>query len=146
LQTVAQWCVGGQQDLFGKPLFNAPKWNFSANGEYDVPVSYHNWKPFVTGSVRWQSQVVFNLLQDPDSVQKAYSLSDLAVGAQDEHFKLTVFCNNVFDKSYALTRGATGCSTSVRLRIRRPMPSIGRRRGTASGTSEFAWGRISEDV
>jgi iron complex outermembrane receptor protein len=27
------------------------------------------------------------------------------VGAQDEHWKLTVFCNNVFDKSYALTRG-----------------------------------------
>jgi len=105
LQTVAQGCVGGQQDLSGKPLFNAPKWNFSTNGEYDVPVTFHNWKPFVTGSVRWQSQVVFNLLQDPDSVQKAYGLFDLAVGAQDEHWKLTVFCNNVFDKSYALTRG-----------------------------------------
>jgi iron complex outermembrane receptor protein len=107
LQTVAQGCVGGQQDLSGKPLFNAPKWNFSTNGEYDVPVTFHNWKPFVTGSVRWQSQVVFNLLQDPDSVQKAYGLFDLAVGAQDEHWKLTVFCNNVFDKSYALTRGRT---------------------------------------
>ncbi len=108
LQTVAQGCVGGQQDLSGKPLFNAPKWNFSANGQYDVPVTYHNWKPFVTGSIRWQSQVVFNLLQDPDSVQPAYSLFDLAVGAQDEHWKLTVFCNNVFDKSYALTRGRNG--------------------------------------
>jgi iron complex outermembrane recepter protein len=108
LQTVAQGCVGGQQDLSVKPLFNAPRWNFSANGEYDVPVTYHNWKPFVTGSVRWQSQVVFNLLQDPDSVQKSYGLFDLAVGAQDEHWKLTVFCNNVFDKSYALTRGRNG--------------------------------------
>jgi iron complex outermembrane receptor protein len=105
LQTLAQGCVNSQQDLSGKPLFNAPKWNFSANGQYDVPVSYHDWRPFVTGSVRWQSQVVFNLLQDPDSVQKAYSLFDLALGAQNEHWKLTVFCNNVFDKSYALTRG-----------------------------------------
>ena len=105
LQTVAQGCVNSQQDLSGKPLFNAPKWNFSANGQYDVPLTYHEWRPFVTGSIRWQSQVVFNLLQDPDSVQPAYSLFDLAVGAQDEHWKLTVFCNNVFDRSYALTRG-----------------------------------------
>ena len=108
LQTTAQGCVAGQQDLSGKPLFNAPKWNFSANGQYDVPVTFHDWKPFVTGSVRWQSQVVFNLLQDPDSVQKAYSSFDMAVGAQDEHWKVTVFCNNLFDKSYALTRGRNG--------------------------------------
>jgi iron complex outermembrane receptor protein len=105
LQTPAQGCINGQQDLSGKPLFNAPKWNFSFNGQYDIPVSYHDWRPFVSGSFRWQSQVIFNLLQDPDSVQKAYSLFDLALGTQNDHFKLTVFCNNVFDKRYALTRG-----------------------------------------
>jgi iron complex outermembrane receptor protein len=108
LQTAAQGCVGGQQDLSGKPLFNAPKWNFSVNGQYDAPVSFHDWHPFVSGSFRWQSQVVFNLLQDPDSVQKAYSLFDLALGSQNDHLKLTVFCNNVFDKRYALTRGRNG--------------------------------------
>ena len=104
-QTVAQGCVGGQQDLSGKPLFNAPKWNFSFNGQYDVPVTFHDWRPFMAASYRWQSQVVFNLLQDPDSVQPSYGLFDLSLGTQNEHFKLTAFCNNVFDKRYALTRG-----------------------------------------
>jgi len=108
LQTAAQGCVAGQQDLSGKPLFNAPKWNFSFNGQYDAPVSFHDWHPFVTGSIRWQSQVVFNLLQDPDSVQPSYSLFDFAIGTQNDHLKLTAFCNNVFDKRYALTRGRTG--------------------------------------
>lgn len=108
LQTVAQGCVGSQQDLSGKPLFNAPKWNFSFNGQYDVPVTFHDFRPFVSGSVHWQSQVVYNLLQDPDSVQPSYTLVDLAIGTQSEHWKLTAFCNNVFDKRYALTRGRNG--------------------------------------
>ena len=71
-------------------------------------MTFHDWRPFVSGSVHWQSQVVFNLLQDPDSVQPSYSLFDLAIGTQNEHFKLTAFCNNVFDKRYALTRGRNG--------------------------------------
>jgi iron complex outermembrane receptor protein len=107
-QTAAQGCVGGQQDLSGKPLFNAPKWNFSFNSQYDVPVSFHDFRPFITAGVRWQSQVVFNLLQDPDSVQPSYALLDLALGTQSDHFKLTVFVNNVLDKRYALTRGRSG--------------------------------------
>ena len=108
LQTLAQGCVGSQQDLSGKPLFNAPKWNFSFNGQYDVPVTFHEFRPFVSGSIHWQSQVVYNLLQDPDSIQPSYTLVDLAIGTQNEHWKLTAFCNNVFDKRYALTRGRNG--------------------------------------
>jgi iron complex outermembrane receptor protein len=105
-QTAAQGCVGNQQDLSGKPLFNTPKWNLALNGQYNLPLSLGgDWRAFVAGSVRWQSQVVFNLLQDPDSIQDAYSLTNLAIGAQNDQWKLTLFCNNVFDKAYALTRG-----------------------------------------
>jgi iron complex outermembrane receptor protein len=108
-QTAAQGCVNNQQDLSGKPLFNTPKWNLAFNGQYNLPLALGgNWRSFVSGSVRWQSQVVFNLLQDPDSIQEAYSLTNLAVGAQNDQWKLTLFCNNVFDKSYALTRGRSG--------------------------------------
>jgi iron complex outermembrane receptor protein len=107
-QTAAQGCVNGQQDLSGKPLFNTPKWNVALNGQYNLPLALGNdWRAFVSGSVRWQSQVVFNLLQDPDSIQDSYSLTNLAIGAQNERWKFSVFCNNVFDKSYALTRGRT---------------------------------------
>jgi iron complex outermembrane receptor protein len=107
-QTAAQGCISGQQDLSGKPLFNTPKWNAALNGQYNVPLSLGgDWRAFVSGSVRWQSRVVFNLLQDPDSIQDAYALANLAVGAQDDRWKVTLFCNNIFDKSYALTRGRT---------------------------------------
>jgi iron complex outermembrane receptor protein len=113
LQTVAQGCVAGQQDLSGKPLFNAPKWNVSLNGQYDFPLALNafglnGWRGFVSGSYRWQSEVIFNLLQDPDSVQEAYGIAGLGLGMQNEHWKLSLFGNNLFDKSYALTRGRNG--------------------------------------
>src|SRR5262249_54197466 len=67
-QTAAQGCVGGVQDLSGKPLFNAPEWNFSGNATYEMPLK-RGWNGFATVAARWQSAVIFNLLQDPDSVQ-----------------------------------------------------------------------------
>jgi iron complex outermembrane receptor protein len=108
-QTAAQGCVNGQQDLSGKPLFNVPKFNVSLNGQYSFPLpAAAEWRGFVSGSVRWQSKVVFNLLQDPDSVQGAYSQTGLAIGAQNDRWKVSLFGNNLFDKDYALTRGRTG--------------------------------------
>jgi iron complex outermembrane receptor protein len=49
--------------------------------------------------------VVFNLLQDPDSVQEAYGIANLGAGVRTERWKLSGFVNNVFDKTYALTMG-----------------------------------------
>jgi iron complex outermembrane receptor protein len=104
-QTAAQGCVGNVQDLSGKPLFNAPEWNFNANAQYDIPWSGSMLVPFVTAGYRWQSEIVFNLLQDPDSVQGDYGIANLGAGVRADHWKLTAFVNNVFDKSYALTMG-----------------------------------------
>jgi len=104
-QTLAQGCVGGLQDLSGKPLFNAPDWTVSLNGQYDVPGSIWGFHGFVSGNYHWQSQVVYNLLQDPDSVQSAYGLVGLALGAQSAMWKVTFFVNNLLDTRYALTRG-----------------------------------------
>jgi iron complex outermembrane receptor protein len=103
-QTAAQGCVGGVQDLSGKPLFNAPEWNFSGNATYEVPLK-RGWTGFGTIAARWQSSVIFNLLQDPDSVQKAYGIVNLSAGMRNECWKLTLFVNNLFDQRYALTRG-----------------------------------------
>jgi iron complex outermembrane receptor protein len=104
-QTAAEGCVGNVQDLSGKPLFNAPKWNFNVNSQYDIPLSGTNLTSFLTAGYRWQSEVVFNLLQDPDSVQGDYGIANLGGGIRSDHWKLTAFVNNVFDKSYALTIG-----------------------------------------
>jgi iron complex outermembrane receptor protein len=104
-QTAEEGCVGNMQDLSGKPLFNAPKWNFNVNGQYDFPLSGSSLTPFVSAGYRWQSEVVFNLLQDPDSVQGDYGIANLGAGLRTDRWKLTGFVNNVFDKSYALTMG-----------------------------------------
>ena len=103
-QTAAEGCVGGRQDLSGKPLSNAPKWNASLTGQYDWRLN-EVYGAFVQASYRWQSDVIFNLAQDPDSVQEAYGILNVGAGVQTERWKLSVFANNVFDKSYALTKG-----------------------------------------
>lgn len=104
-QTAAQGCVGNVQDLSGKPLFNAPKWNFNFISQYDFPLNGSALTPFVTAGYRWQSEIVFNLLQDPDSVQGDYGIASFGAGLRADRWKLTAFVNNAFDKSYALTMG-----------------------------------------
>jgi iron complex outermembrane receptor protein len=104
-QTVAQGCVGGLQDLSGKPLFNAPRWNVNLSGQYEVPVSGGQLHAFVQAGARWQSKVVFNLLQDPDSIQASYGVVNVAAGVRGDNWKASLFINNLFDKSYALTKG-----------------------------------------
>ena len=102
-QTVAQGCVNSQQNLSGKPLPNAPKWSGNLNAQYDRPVA--DYTAFVALAYRWQSRVVFSLLQDPDSVQDAYGIFNLSTGFGAEHWKVTAFINNLFDTHYALNRG-----------------------------------------
>jgi iron complex outermembrane receptor protein len=103
-QNAAQGCVGGVQDLSGKPLFNAPRWNFNVNAQYEFPLG-ERLTGFVNAGYRWQSDVIFNLLQDPDSVQEAYGIANLSTGLKGKHWKATAFVNNLFDQSYALTQG-----------------------------------------
>ncbi|HYJ42048.1 MAG TPA: TonB-dependent receptor [Steroidobacteraceae bacterium] len=103
-QTAAEGCVGNVQDLSGKPLFNAPEWKFNVNAQYEFAFG-ERLAGFVNMGYRWQSAVVFNLLQDPDSVQEAYGIANLSGGFKAEHWKVTAFVNNLFDESYALTRG-----------------------------------------
>ena len=103
-QSVAQGCVSSVQNLSGKPLPNAPRWSGNFNGEYDHPVA-GNYSAFVAVAYRWQSQVIFSLLQDPTSVQAAYGIFNLSTGLGGEHWKATLFVNNLFDTHYALNKG-----------------------------------------
>jgi iron complex outermembrane receptor protein len=106
-QTAALGCVGGQQDLSGVLLFNAPLWSASFNAEYDHPFGNG-----VTGqliaSYRWQSKVHFSLLNDPDSFQDAYGVMNFAIGVKKDAWKAQVFVDNAFDQSYATNLGRDG--------------------------------------
>ena len=103
-QTVAEGCVGGRQDLSGKTLFNAPRWSLQVSAFYEAPLG-GDWALFGAAGFRWRSRVLYSLLQDPDSVEPAYGLADLSIGVRNPRWKVTAFVNNVFDQSFAVTRG-----------------------------------------
>src|SRR5581483_3608735 len=103
-QTAALGCVNGQQSLSGKSLPNAPRWSGNLNGEYEHPL-FGETSGFIALAYRWQSKVMFNLLQDPDSVQDAYGIFNLSTGLETDHWKITAFVNNLFDTHYALNKG-----------------------------------------
>ncbi len=102
-QTAAQGCTNNLQNLSGKALPNAPKWSGNLNSQYDIPIGDTR-SVFVALAYRWQSQVVFSLLQDPDSVQAAYGVFNLSTGVGGEHWKVSLFVNNLFNDVYALNR------------------------------------------
>ncbi|HMA51327.1 MAG TPA: TonB-dependent receptor, partial [Magnetospirillaceae bacterium] len=103
-QTVAGGCVASLQDLSGARLSNAPKWSGSGNAEYDFNLN-DDYTGFINANYRFQSLVYFNTSLDPNSVQTSYGLVDLSVGAQNDHYKLTLFVNNIANQHYALERG-----------------------------------------
>lgn len=106
-QTAALGCVSGKQDLSGKPLFNAPRWKFGVDGQFDQPLTGTS-NAFAAASWLWQSSVMHSLLRDPNSRQDSYGILSLALGIESRHFRLKAFCVNVLDQNYALTRGRDG--------------------------------------
>ncbi|MBY0240819.1 MAG: TonB-dependent receptor [Burkholderiaceae bacterium] len=103
-------------NLAGAPLPNAPKFKFNLGGQYDI-LADGPYNGFVTASYRWQSRTLFNLNQDPMTVQGAYGILNLGAGLKDKKdtFKLSFMVNNVFGKSYAQGLGsnlATGTWSS----------------------------------
>ena len=106
---------GRLQNLHGRPLNNLPKYKFSVGGQYDIDLPQNvPFKGFIGVNVRWQDDINFSLSQDPRTIQKAYSITDLNVGIADRDgkYKLTAFATNLFDKRYAqgLGNGTSGYS------------------------------------
>jgi iron complex outermembrane receptor protein len=104
-QTLAQGCGPNAQgvnvqSLNGKPFINAPKWRYTISGRYELPDA--TIRPYIQGDWRWQSQVLFDLSQNPNQVQSSYGIFDLSAGASFGHgrYDLGVFVKNLFDKHY----------------------------------------------
>lgn len=105
LQSAAAGCVGGNQaNLAGLTLPNAPKWKLNANADYRRAINDR--VDFLAGvQWRYQSSVRYDMLGDPNTTQKAYSVTNLRLGVASgddaEHkWSVEVFGNNIFDKNY----------------------------------------------
>jgi iron complex outermembrane receptor protein len=97
------------QDISGGRMPNAPRVKVTFSGIYDIILPTVPVNGFVTGTVRYQSDVLTNLNQDPTLAASAYTIVNLGAGIRDklDRYKLTFFVDNVFDKHYANT-GFTG--------------------------------------
>ncbi len=97
------------QDLAGGRMPNAPRVKVSFGGQYDINLPNLPVGAFVNGAVRYQSEVLTNLNQDPTLAAPAFTLVNLGLGIRDkaDKYKVIFFVNNAFDKHYANT-GFTG--------------------------------------
>jgi iron complex outermembrane receptor protein len=120
-QTLAQGCYiddtnSHVQNLAGKPLNNVPKAKGNVGGEYDQPLPSLPFGAFAGFALRYQSAANFSLSQDPRTIQGGYAGADFSLGINDnhDHYKVTLFVNNAFDKHYAvgLTDGTAGFSAA----------------------------------
>ena len=94
---------GTAQNLAGARLNNVPLNKFDVGGEYDHALGGLPFGGFVTLDYRWQSAVNFSISQDPFTVQGAYGIANFSAGINDnkDHYKVSLFVNNAFDKHYA---------------------------------------------
>ena len=102
-QTMDSGCLNGMQNLNGKPLPNAPKGSINVDANYGFALA-GNLSALIDLSYRWQSQVIFALNQDPNSIQADYGVFNIASSIVAANWKLTLFCTNVLDQHYAINR------------------------------------------
>ncbi|GAB3273572.1 TonB-dependent receptor [Parahaliea aestuarii] len=115
-QTVVEGCVeiapgATVQDLAGAELANSPDYKLTLSGEYNLTLGSLPFDAFANFSYRWQDEVNFNLSQDPQTAYDSYDVLDLSLGIVErkrEAYRVTLFVNNVFDESYAVSLANLG--------------------------------------
>jgi iron complex outermembrane receptor protein len=102
-------CTGSPafQDLAGATLPNAPRNKVNAGLDYAhglpaVPVDAD-----LNITSVWQSAENFAVTKDPGTLQPAYNIANLSLTLtprRDKRYTVTLFCNNLLDKHYAVNR------------------------------------------
>lgn len=88
-------------DASGNRLANSPKLKFNLAAIYTRPVSSGTVLEFAA-DYAWRSEEQFSANGDPKTVQPAYGILNLSLGASDSHelWEVRAFVRNVFDKHY----------------------------------------------
>ena len=102
-QTLSEGCINGVQDLSGKDLPNSPDWRFTASLRQDIPLKTLPFDGFIQVDGSWQSEVQFQIDQNPNTTQDGYGLLHLSAGIQDKDdiWTASVFVRNLLDETYA---------------------------------------------
>jgi outer membrane receptor protein involved in Fe transport len=103
-QTAAQGCVGGVQDLSGKPLTRAPDWTLSGGFSYDRPVA-GDISLGVSGDANYTADYFTQENQNPVALQTAFWRfnASLRVHQIDDKWELALIGRNLSNKFYGLS-------------------------------------------
>jgi iron complex outermembrane recepter protein len=93
----------GIQDLSGGELPFVSKIKVNLAATYTLDIESAPFYVIVGAQARWQDDMLFEMSQDPFTVQGAYSIVDLSISLSDKlgHYTVTGFVKNVFDEQYA---------------------------------------------
>jgi iron complex outermembrane receptor protein len=98
-ETPAQGCVGGVQDLKGRPLTFAPDVSANIGFSYDTPVT-DGWKLGLTGNLSYSDSYYTNLTDDDLARQHSYAKVDasLRLYSDDNKYEFAVIGRNLTNK------------------------------------------------
>jgi iron complex outermembrane receptor protein len=101
LQTAAQGCVGGIQDLKGARVPRSPEYSFNVGFSYEPPLSDRITATF-NANYSWRDKITFAIDNDPNMAISGYGLLDFSVGLQtsDRKYEVNFFAKNALDKAY----------------------------------------------
>ena len=113
-QTVAQGCVGAQQNLTKAPLPLSPKWSGNLGSHYETGVAQDLRLTFDLG-VNFRGKALMAFPNDPSTVQKGYALLNAAVALSppDRNWKVSLFGKNLTDERYTVLDFATPFGSSA---------------------------------
>ena len=101
LQTPAQGCVGGVQNLNGERPPRAPEFTYTVSIDYERAIG-NDAIGFVSASYSLRSDTQLQLDNAPESEVDGYGLLDGSIGARfsDDRFQVALFGKNIFNKFY----------------------------------------------
>jgi len=102
-QTAAEGCNNGAQNLSGKDLPNSPDWRFTASLRQDIPLANLPFDGFFQLDGSWQSEVQFQIDQNPNTTQDGYGLLHMSAGIEsdDGNWTASIYVRNLLDETYA---------------------------------------------
>ncbi len=122
LQTAAQGCVNGAQNMTGKPLPRAPKYTASLGGLYVHPLS-DRWNLNLSADAFYSDKYQLEQTASPFLVQDSYVRFDasIAVESADRAWRVALFGRNLGNEiitSFGATRGFTNDQLAEIQRLR----------------------------
>jgi iron complex outermembrane receptor protein len=96
-------CPDGFQDLSGGTLPYTPEWKVNLSTDYTIRLQDLPFDVVLGTNIRWQDQVLYELSQDKNAAQDAYTIVDIraTLSGKREGYRVTAFVKNLFDESYA---------------------------------------------